>query len=117
MVRYKLVRIVGGRYLSANQEDLEPQTPFCFEYKVGEVTKIEGYFGVACYKRKKDAVTPAHIKETRYYFNKGDPIALLSIKPLGRRVYTDGQYRKGGCYEGGINYRSVEVLKATELRG
>lgn len=114
MIRYKLVRIVGGRYLSANQAEDEPRGISCLEYRVGEITKVLG-LGVACYKRKKDALKPGHIRETQKAFNGGRPIALLRLRPIGSRVFTDCRYKRGKVYEGGINYRSVEVLKATQI--
>ena len=112
MTRYKLVRIVDGRYLSANQRDEKPVRNYCLEYKVGKSTAVGG-MGVACYKKRENALTPEHVAETRGHFNCGKPIALLELKPSGRTVFKADSYAKGHCYEGGINYRSVEVLEAT----
>ena len=114
MTRYKLVRIVDGRYLSANTMEREPDGDSCLEYKVGEKTSVKD-MGVACYKKKENALVPKHIKETQHYWNGGDPIALLKLKPIGRRVFTTCSYRKGMCYEGGINSRGVEVLEVLPI--
>lgn len=115
MIRYKLARIVGERYLSANQNELEPNGIICLEYRVGEITCAKGV-GVACYKRKENALTPGNIKETKGYYNKGRPIALLKLKPTGKAThYRPTNYGEDGPYAGGINYRSVEVLEVEVL--
>ncbi len=114
MKRYKLARIVDGRFLSANQGETWPVGERCLEYRVGEIVSASNK-GIACYKRKEDALKEHHIKETRDSFNSGNPIALLTLKPIGRVVYKAENYGKGMVYEGGVNYRSVEVLKAVQL--
>ena len=114
MIRYKLARIVDGRYLSANQQDDLPVANRCLEYKVGAVVGVGGK-GIACYKKRENALKPHHIDETRGHFNCGKPIALLELKPSGKPVFKALEYEKGRCYEGGINYRSAKVLSATML--
>ncbi len=119
MDRYKLARVVDGMYLSANNEAERPwpkATIFadsCLEYKVGEVTTAKGK-GVACYAKREDAMRLAHRQEAQG-FNHGMPIVLLTLRPIGRTVYADKRYCKGGAYEGGRNYRSVEVLAVTRI--
>ena len=110
--KYKLARIVDGLLLSANNYRDKPLGDCCLEYKVGEITKVKG-IGIACYKRKADALQPDHISETRGYFNHGNLIVLLKLRPIGKPVWTHADYKKGCVYEGGVNYRSVEVLEAT----
>uniref|UniRef100_A0A6M3LFF7 Uncharacterized protein n=1 Tax=viral metagenome TaxID=1070528 RepID=A0A6M3LFF7_9ZZZZ len=114
-IRYKLARIVNGKYLSANQREREPYPPYCLEYEVGEVVEAPNK-GIACYKRRKNALTPLHIAETSDYFNNGEPIALLKLEAIGRSVWTSFSYRKGETYEGGINYGKVKVLEATTIK-
>ena len=115
MTRYKLARIVNGKYLSANQGATDPDGTFCLEYRVGEITSTGGV-GVACYKKKENALTDDHIRETRNGFNDGKPITLLTLRPIGRPVFSAINYGIGMSYEGGINYRSVEVLKAVQVK-
>ena len=115
--RYKLARIVNGLLLSANSYLKSPDGISCLEYKIGEITKTnkdsETYRGIACYKTKEAALLLEHIDETRGSFNRGNLIVLLKLRPIGKPVWTNCTYRKYGCYEGGINYRSVKVLEAT----
>lgn len=105
--RYKLVRIVDGRFFSANT--LPPRMEL--EYIVGRTTRATG-LGVACYKRLEDAKAPRHLRETMGCFNKGKPIAILEVEPVGEADSgADVRYFKGGYYEGGINYPAVKVIK------
>ena len=114
MIRYKLVRIINGHYLSANQKAIVPIPDQCLEYVVGWVTRT-GSMGVAGYKELSDALTPGHIGETMR-FNRGKPIALLKLEPIGDPLVNDPDiYNVKGCYAGGINYQGVKVLEAIPL--
>ena len=108
--KFKLVRICEEKYLSANADDSVPRPPFCLEYKVGEVTETIG-LGIACYKTLKCANTSDHIRETMSSFNRGKPIAIIELEPIGKPVYRDIRYGRSGCYAGGINYRAVKVVR------
>lgn len=108
MKRYKLVRIINGKYFSANTKD----NPI--RYEVGEIAKNRN-LGIACYKTVKSTVARDHINETRYSFNNGNPIAILEVEPIGKQAYRDIRYGKNGCYEGGINYESVRVLSVVRV--
>ena len=100
MIRYKLVRIINGHYLSANQKATAPIPDQCLEYVVGRVTRTGG-MGVACYKELSDAITPDHIGETMRFFNNGKPIALLKLEPIGGSLVLDPEtYKAKGCYAG-----------------
>ena len=111
---YKLVRIVGHRFLSANTNEFTPNGVSCFEYQVGETTTVPDW-GVACYKRLRDANYWRHLDETMNGFNQGRPIAVLRVKPIGPPAYKDIRYIRGGVYEGGINYGAVEVLSIAKV--
>jgi len=114
MRRYKLVRLVNGQMLSANQYEIKPIPNVCLEYKVGEVTSCDNK-GVACYKRLKDANKPKHIDETQHFFNNDKPIAIIIVEPIGRSVFRAFNYGKGDNYEGGINYPAVKTLKTLKI--
>lgn len=109
MKRYKLVRIVDGEFHSANTP-WEPLT-----YTIGEVTSAPN-LGIACYKTLEYADRPNHIRETQLSFNDGNPIAILEVKSIGRHIPKPDPYRycRGGCYEGGVNYSSVRVIKVVK---
>lgn len=114
MVRYKLVRIVNRRYLSANQYAQESDGVNCLEYVVGKETSAKR--GVACYKAESNATVLHHILETRDYFNKGKPIALLKLESIGRCIpYPDARFKSGGVYRGGVHYPKVKVLEVVQL--
>lgn len=114
MIRYKLVRIVDGHFLSANSVKRDIYHLFCYEYKVGKITEIP-YIGVACYKRLCDANKAHHINEAMYSFNSGNPVAILRVQSFGRPVFRDDRYEAGGVYEGGVNYRKVKVLGVVKI--
>ena len=102
MKKYKLVRVINGKYFSANT--------ICapIEYRIGEIAAVDGR-GIACYKRLADVDRWKHLKETSDYFNNRGLVAILWVVPIGRTVFRAENYRPGGSYEGGINYRSVKV--------
>ena len=103
MKKYKLVRVINGKYFSANT------TRSPIEYRIGEIATVDGR-GIACYKRLGDVNKWEHLDETSRGFNGKEPVAILRVVPIGGRVYRDPyRYGKGGSYEGGINYRSVKV--------
>lgn len=109
MKRYKLVRIVNERYFSANTTDNR-----CIEYKIGEMAQASGK-GMACYKTIKYATHPHNLREAMF-FNGGKPVAVLVVEPTARAIpEADIRYRKGGCYEGGINYPAVRVAKVLQV--
>lgn len=108
MKRYKLVRIVDGRFLSANTV-CNPLT-----YTVGEITETRG-IGIACYKKLKCVRVYKHISETMNAFNRGNPVAILEVESIGRHIpKADTRYRPGYCYEGGVNYPAVKVIRVVQ---
>lgn len=110
MKRYKLVRIIHGRFFSANTPKYG-----CLEYIVGKVTGTP-YKGIACYKLLRYAKIFRIIDETMNSFNDGRPVAILEVKPVGKAIpKVDMRYAKDFCYEGGINYPSVCVTKVTAI--
>jgi len=112
--RYKLVRICNDKFLSANSYSFAPFYPVTLEYKVGEVTECE-HQGVACYKTLKYADVKDHIDETMKTFNKGNPIAVIELEPVGKPVFRDSRYGKNQVYAGGVNYRAVKVLRVIRV--
>ncbi len=106
MKRYKLVRIIRGKFRSANTR----WNPL--KYVVGEVTSAPD-LGIACYKRLKDVKRWGHIDETMNGFNGGKRVAILEVKPLGKPIvsYHLAQYQMGHIYEGGVNYPSIHVVR------
>lgn len=123
MKRYKLVRIVGDRFFSANtlgdNMNIQYGGGNMLEYKLGEVTACPGCpKGVACYKKLSYADAPNHITETMYSFNNGEPVAILEVEPIGRFIpNVDCRYKKGAIYEGGINYPAVKVIGVVKKIG
>ena len=116
MRRYKLARIVNGQYLSANQCLFKADGKHCLEYIVGQTTSIDNEIGIACYKTKRNALKRDHIGETKDY-NNGKPIALLTLQTTDEPTkFHPFVYSKAGCYSGGINYPSVMVLEAMEIK-
>lgn len=107
MKRYKLTRVVDGRFFSANTPSPTEQ----LEYVVGEITKAGG-LGIACYKDLGKVITYNHISETMDSFNAGNPVAILEVESIGRHISkADIRYLKGSCYEGGVNYPAVKVIR------
>ncbi len=110
MKRYKLVRIVEGEFHSANTE----MGYGGLKYKVGHTTKAKGR-GIACYKTLSYVDRPNHIRETMDSFNGGNPIAILEVKSIGNHTLrADTRYQRGMCYEGGVNYPAVHVVRVVK---
>ncbi|KKM61555.1 hypothetical protein LCGC14_1530630, partial [marine sediment metagenome] len=84
MKRYKLVRIVDGRFYSANTRKDYGFSPNELEYTVGKVTEAAN-LGIACYKRLEDVRKWDHLDETMR-FHKGKPIAILEVEPMGEFI-------------------------------
>lgn len=125
---YKLVRIVDGKYLSANTEASKPSGCYwenCLEYKIGETTYdhplggdnegLSAYETFALAKGKKHGRNPSlyrygyHIRETMHSFNEGRPVAILKCRTMATSTPLDSL-----CYLGAIRCPALQVISLVE---